>query len=141
MNATVQVNPPRPRVTIPLLHDVADGRVLVFGAGPVGARKARRFAREAALDAISPTFADEDFGTVERVRATPGPEAVGDWIDQVGPGLVVAATDGAAINAAINAAIERAARERGLLTGGLGAGVDRGRRNRRHPARVEGRPA
>ena len=27
---------------IPLLHDFADERVLVFGGGPVGARKARR---------------------------------------------------------------------------------------------------
>jgi precorrin-2 dehydrogenase/sirohydrochlorin ferrochelatase len=32
---------------IPLLHDFSGETVLVFGGGRVGARKARRFAREA----------------------------------------------------------------------------------------------
>ncbi len=39
---------------IPLLHDFADATVLIFGGGPVGARKARRFAREATVVVVSP---------------------------------------------------------------------------------------
>lgn len=96
---------------IPLLHDFTGETVLVFGGGPVGARKARRFAREARVVVVSPAFADADFGGAERVRAAPGPEAVGGWIDRAAPALVVAATD----DGALNARIEREARERGGL--------------------------
>ncbi|MDR9382052.1 MAG: NAD(P)-dependent oxidoreductase, partial [Natronomonas sp.] len=47
---------------IPLYHDFTDETVLVFGGGPVGARKARRFAREAAVVVVSPEFAADDYG-------------------------------------------------------------------------------
>ncbi|MFB6126570.1 MAG: bifunctional precorrin-2 dehydrogenase/sirohydrochlorin ferrochelatase [Halolamina sp.] len=41
---------------IPLVHDFADETVLIFGGGPVGARKARRFAVEAETVVVAPTF-------------------------------------------------------------------------------------
>jgi precorrin-2 dehydrogenase/sirohydrochlorin ferrochelatase len=96
---------------IPLLHDFAGETVLVLGGGPVGARKARRFAREARVVVASPAFAAREFGDAERVRAAPAPEEVGGWLDRTGAALVVAATD----DAAVNAAAVSAARERGVL--------------------------
>jgi precorrin-2 dehydrogenase/sirohydrochlorin ferrochelatase len=96
---------------IPLLHDFTGQTVLVFGGGSVGARKARRFAREAAVLVVSPSFADADFGGGERVRAAPDPADVPAWLDRVDPALVVAATDDEALNAAIAAA----ARDRDVL--------------------------
>lgn len=85
--------------------------MLVFGGGPVGARKARRFAREATVLVVSPEFADERFGDAELVRAAPDPEDVPGWVARAEPALVVAATD----DEALNGAIERTARERGTL--------------------------
>lgn len=96
---------------IPLVHDFTDARVLVFGGGPVGARKARRFAREADVLVLSPAFADRDFGDASLVRAAPDADDVAEWIDRLEPALVVAATD----DEAINDAIETAARDRGRL--------------------------
>ncbi|WP_265108784.1 precorrin-2 dehydrogenase/sirohydrochlorin ferrochelatase family protein [Halosolutus halophilus] len=96
---------------IPLVHDFSNATVLVFGGGPVGARKARRFAREAEVVVVSPAFADRDFGDAELVRAAPDSSAVADWLDRVDPALVVAATD----DEAVNAAVADVARERGIL--------------------------
>jgi precorrin-2 dehydrogenase/sirohydrochlorin ferrochelatase len=96
---------------LPLLHDFTAERVLVFGGGSVGARKARILAREADVVAISPAFADADFGSASRVRAAPDAEDVAAWLDRAAPALVVAATD----DASLNAAIAEAARERGVL--------------------------
>jgi len=96
---------------IPLYHDFTGETVLVFGGGRVGARKARRFAREARVVVVSPTFVDADFGGAERVRAAPEPDEVDDWVARVDPALVVAATD----DDAVNDAVERAAGGRGLL--------------------------
>ncbi|MFC7323062.1 bifunctional precorrin-2 dehydrogenase/sirohydrochlorin ferrochelatase [Halorubrum rutilum] len=109
---------------IPLYHDFAGESVLVFGGGAVGARKAARFADEARVVVASPAFDDRlaelareggrsgaEGPTVELVRAAPDPEAVGEWIDRLGPALVVAATD----DAAVNAAAEAAALDAGLL--------------------------
>jgi precorrin-2 dehydrogenase/sirohydrochlorin ferrochelatase len=89
---------------IPLVHDFAGARVLVFGGGPVGARKARRFAAEADVVVVSPAFADADFGDADRVRAAPAPDDVADWVARIDPALVVAATDDAAVNDAAAAA-------------------------------------
>lgn len=89
---------------IPLVHDLADETVVVFGGGPVGARKARRFAREAAVVVVSPAFVDEPFGGADRVRAAVDPTDVGDWLDRLEPALVVAGTDDPAVNEAIEAA-------------------------------------
>jgi precorrin-2 dehydrogenase / sirohydrochlorin ferrochelatase len=96
---------------IPLLHDFTGSTVLVFGGGPVGARKARRFAREADVVVVSPAFADESFGGAELVRAAPDADAVETWLDRTEPALVVAATSDEAVNEAATAA----ARERGIL--------------------------
>ncbi|AFO57729.1 bifunctional precorrin-2 dehydrogenase/sirohydrochlorin ferrochelatase [Natrinema sp. J7-2] len=96
---------------IPLLHDFTNETVLVVGGGSVGARKARRFAQEAQVLVVSPSFADREFGDAELIRAAPAPEDVPDWLERTTPALVVAATD----DAAINDAVVEAARERGLL--------------------------
>lgn len=96
---------------IPLLHDFTDATVLVFGGGPVGARKARRFAREADVLVVSPAFADREFGSAELVRAAPEPADVDGWLERVTPALVVAATD----DGTLNGAIAEAARDRGIL--------------------------
>nr|WP_305794581.1 NAD(P)-dependent oxidoreductase [Halomarina rubra] len=96
---------------MPLLHDLADESVLVFGGGRVGARRARTFAVESDVVVVSPAFADRSFGDARRVRAEPSPDDVAAWVERVAPVLVVAATD----DTAVNAAVERAAAERGLL--------------------------
>ncbi|WP_436345812.1 precorrin-2 dehydrogenase/sirohydrochlorin ferrochelatase family protein [Natronorubrum sp. FCH18a] len=96
---------------IPLLHDFTGATVLVFGGGPVGARKARRFAREAEVLVVSPEFADRDFGGAELIRSAPEPAEIGDWLERTGPALVVAATS----DEAINEAVATAARDRGIL--------------------------
>ncbi|WP_226480537.1 precorrin-2 dehydrogenase/sirohydrochlorin ferrochelatase family protein [Natrinema amylolyticum] len=96
---------------IPLLHDFTNETVLVVGGGPVGARKARRFAREARVLVVSPAFADRDFGDAELIRAAPAPDEIPDWLERSAPALVVAATD----DEAINEAVADAARERGIL--------------------------
>jgi precorrin-2 dehydrogenase/sirohydrochlorin ferrochelatase len=96
---------------IPLLHDFSEEAVLVFGGGPVGARKARRFAREARVVVVSPAFADVEFGGAERVRAAPPPDDVPGWFERIEPALAVAATD----DEAVNDAVARVARERGTL--------------------------
>ena len=96
---------------IPLLHDFTDSTVLIFGGGPVGARKARRFAREARVVVVSPAFADTDFGGAERVRAAPTPADVPMWFEWTEPALAVAATD----EKTLNDAVARTARERSVL--------------------------
>jgi len=96
---------------IPLLHDFTDETVLVVGGGPVGARKARRFAAEADVVVISPEFADRDFGATAKVRAAPDADDIRTWVSRTEPALVVAATD----DAAVNDAAERAARDNGAL--------------------------
>ena len=96
---------------IPLYHDFTDETVLVFGGGPIGARKARRFAAEARVIVVSPDFDADDYGGAALVRARPSPDAVDGWVERVAPALVVAATDADAVNDAVAAA----ARERGVL--------------------------
>ncbi len=96
---------------IPLVHDFTNATVLVFGGGPVGARKARRFAAEATVVVVSPTFADRAFGDAALVRGAPTPEDVAGWLERTDPALVVAATD----DAELNERIATEARERGIL--------------------------
>ena len=96
---------------IPLFHDFDDETVLVFGGGPVGARKARRFAREALVVVVGPALSADDYGGAETVRAAPAPGDVPGWFDRVDPALAVASTD----DSAVNGAVEAAARERGVL--------------------------
>ncbi|WP_280535589.1 bifunctional precorrin-2 dehydrogenase/sirohydrochlorin ferrochelatase [Halopenitus sp. POP-27] len=117
---------------IPLVHDFAGETVLVVGGGAVATRKARRFAAEASVIVVSPTFTDRlrsadgratedgrdaetttetDGGRIELVRQRLEPDDVAALIDRAEPALVVAATD----DPAINAATEAAARDRGVL--------------------------
>lgn len=96
---------------IPLYHDFTGETVVVFGAGAVGTRKARGFAREADVVVIAPEFPADEYGGAALVRAAPDPEAVGGWLDRTDPVLAVAATD----DGEINGAIERAARARDVL--------------------------
>lgn len=96
---------------IPLYHEFGGETVLVFGGGPVGARKARRFAREARTRVVSPAFPEDDYGGAELIRAAPSPEDIAGWFDRAAPALVVAATDAAAVNEAIGSE----ARSRGVL--------------------------
>lgn len=96
---------------IPLFHDFSGSTVVVFGGGAVGARKARRFVREAYVIVVSPAFTDLEFGGAERVQAAPEPADLSAWFERAGPAIVVAATD----DAELNDAIEREARERGIL--------------------------
>ena len=96
---------------IPLLHDFTGETVLVFGGGPVGARKARRFAAEAEVVVVSPAFADREFGSAELVREAPDADGVREWVARTEPALVVAATD----DPDLNAAAETAARDAAAL--------------------------
>ncbi|MFC7251350.1 bifunctional precorrin-2 dehydrogenase/sirohydrochlorin ferrochelatase [Halomicroarcula sp. GCM10025324] len=96
---------------IPLLHDFEGETVLVLGGGPVGARKARRFAAEADVVVVSPDFGDRDFGDAELVRDAPDAEAVAAYVERLDPALVVAATD----DEALNDAAATAARAHGAL--------------------------
>ncbi|MFW6436143.1 MAG: precorrin-2 dehydrogenase/sirohydrochlorin ferrochelatase family protein [Halococcoides sp.] len=95
---------------IPLFVDFTDERVLVVGGGPVGVRKARMFAADARTIMVSPAFSATP-ASVECVRAAPDDRSIGAWIDRIGPALVVAATD----DAALNASIADAAADRGVL--------------------------
>ena len=113
---------------IPLYHDFTGRTVLIFGGGPIGARKARRFAAEARVVVVSPAFGADDFGGAELVRARPTPGDVAGWFDRTAPALAVAATDDDAVNDAVAAT----ARGRGVLvnqadrsaaTGGDGTGA------------------
>lgn len=96
---------------IPLLHDFGDETVLVFGGGQVGARKARRFDREARVIVVSREFPGGDFGEAELVRAALGPGDVAGWIERTHPALVVAATD----DSSVNEAVSQATRAAGVL--------------------------
>ena len=100
---------------IPLYHDFTDATVLIFGGGDVGARKAKRFADEAAVVVVSPTFddrfAEPEFPAVERIRATPAAGDVPAWFDRIEPALVVAATD----NSDLNVAVAETAADRDVL--------------------------
>lgn len=110
-DARVGKPPARWTAVIPLLHDFDGETVLIVGGGPVGARKARRFGREADVVVLSPEFADREFGEAERIRAAPTPESIAEWVERTGPALVVAATDDTDLNDAAAAA----ARDRGAL--------------------------
>jgi precorrin-2 dehydrogenase/sirohydrochlorin ferrochelatase len=96
---------------IPLVHDFEAESVLVVGGGSVGARKARRFAREADVVVLSPDFAEESFGGAERIRAAPSRDDAAEWVERTDPALVVTATD----DAALNQAFADVAREAGAL--------------------------
>jgi len=74
--------------------------------------------------------------TVRLIRAAPGPDAVGGWIDRVEPALAVAATD----DAAVNVAVEAAALDRGLLVNRTDVSGGRDPRSVVVPATVDDEP-
>ena len=121
---------------IPLLHDLTGERVLVFGGGSVGARRARTFAEEATVVVISPAFGDREFGGASLVRARPSPADVDGWIERAAPALVVAATDDEAVNDGVAAA----ARERGLPFNRADRSGERDHRNVAVPSIVRDGP-
>ncbi|MFC4989199.1 precorrin-2 dehydrogenase/sirohydrochlorin ferrochelatase family protein [Saliphagus infecundisoli] len=122
---------------IPLFHDFSESTVLVVGGGSVGARKARRFAREARTVVVSPEFTDASFGDAELVRGAPDREAIEDWLERVEPALVVAATD----DEELNGAVADAARDRRILVNRADrAGGDRGEGSVVVPATVREDP-
>jgi precorrin-2 dehydrogenase/sirohydrochlorin ferrochelatase len=136
---------------IQLGHVFAGQTVLVFGGGAVGARKARRFGREARVVVVSPAFERDAFDDadgpratpsgastsgIELVRAEPTPDAVPDWIERTDPVLVVAATD----DETVNDAVASAARESGALLNRADRAGDRGRNGVVVPATVRDGP-
>lgn len=121
---------------IPLVHDLADETALVVGGGPVGARKARRFARETTTVVCAPAFAERDFGAADRVRLRLRPADAADWVARVDPALVVTATD----DAALNDAVATAARERGALVNRADRAGERAADSVVVPATVEDGP-
>lgn len=96
---------------IPLGHDFTGETVLVVGGGPVGARKARRFAREADVVVVAAAFAEADFGDADCLRLSLTPADLRQLVERADPALVVAATD----DAALNDAAAEAARDAGAL--------------------------
>ena len=118
---------------IPLYHDFTDETVVIFGGGPVGARKARRFSGEADVVVISPEFSEDEYGAAELVRARPGVDDVRTWFDRLDPALVVSATD----NDAVNAAVEREANRDSTLINRADRSGDRGPKSIVVPATVQ----
>jgi precorrin-2 dehydrogenase/sirohydrochlorin ferrochelatase len=108
---TERADAPTTEAMIPLYHDFNDETVLVFGGGPVGARKARRFAREASVVLVAPALPADHYGGADAVRAAPAPADVPGWFNRAEPALAVAATD----DGDVNEAVARVARDRGLL--------------------------
>ncbi|QHS17529.1 bifunctional precorrin-2 dehydrogenase/sirohydrochlorin ferrochelatase [haloarchaeon 3A1-DGR] len=141
---------------IPLVHDLSGETVLVVGGGAVATRKARRFAAEASVIVVSPTFTERlhsavdrtvgdetdddetgtDDGRIELVRQRVDADDVATWIDRAEPALVVAATD----DPTINAAAEAAARERDALVNRTDVSGDRDPGSVVVPATVEDGP-
>jgi precorrin-2 dehydrogenase/sirohydrochlorin ferrochelatase len=118
---------------IPLYHDFTDETVAVFGGGPVGARKARRFASEADVVVISPEFSEDEYGDADLVRARPGPDDIRMWFDRLTPALVVVATN----DDAVNDAIEREATRAAVLINRADRSAERGPKSVVVPATVQ----
>ncbi|MFB6220888.1 MAG: bifunctional precorrin-2 dehydrogenase/sirohydrochlorin ferrochelatase [Halolamina sp.] len=92
---------------IPLYHDFEGERVVIVGGGPVALRKARRFATEATVTVVAPSFED-GFASVacERRREAVEPDEIPVLVADAA--LVVPATDDTALNDEIAAAAEQA---------------------------------
>ncbi len=87
---------------LPLFHDFTGERVVVFGGGPVAARKVAYFAAEAHVVAVSLTF-HERFSalTCDQIRLELTPERVPPLVADAF--LVVPATDDESLNDALAA--------------------------------------
>lgn len=82
---------------IPLFHDLQDERVVIFGGGPVAARKAGYFGREAEVVVVSETFVDR-IGNIDcqKVRASITLSLVDSFVTDAF--LVIPATDDKSLN-------------------------------------------
>lgn len=98
---------------LPLMIDLTGRKVVIFGGGPVGARKARFFRGECQVVVVSRSFhRDIREMDVERVRLdlrTAKDRAIQDLVE--GAFLVIAATG----DPSLNNRIRRIARARGIL--------------------------
>jgi precorrin-2 dehydrogenase/sirohydrochlorin ferrochelatase len=98
---------------LPLILDLTGRRVVIFGGGPVGARKARYFLGECRVTVISRSFADEVRGLdVEKAEldiATAPDLVLRSFME--GAFLVIAALG----EPGLNSRILRIAREAGIL--------------------------
>jgi siroheme synthase-like protein len=92
---------------LPLIVDLTGKKVVVFGGGEVGLRKARYFADEAEVAVVSREFTDGFQAERVRLVRSEAVEALEDWVDWAD--CVIAATDDSAVNERICAA----ARSRG----------------------------
>lgn len=92
---------------IPLFHDLRDERVVIFGGGPVAARKAALFATEAAVLVLSREFDDrfEDIDCQKR-RTEVTPAIAKEVVSEAF--LVIPATDDSELNAEIAARAQAA---------------------------------
>jgi precorrin-2 dehydrogenase/sirohydrochlorin ferrochelatase len=95
---------------IPLFHDLEGERVVVFGGGPVAARKADLFSAEATVEVRSREFVDRFEGIdCEQVRTDIDPGAAESVLE--GAFLAIPATDDPSLNDRLAAS----AREAGVL--------------------------
>lgn len=85
---------------IPLFVDMTGGKVAVFGAGPVGLRKANYFAQEAHVTVIGLDFAEGFDPRIDLVKADISDE-MSRWVEWAD--LVVAATNDHVLNGRIAA--------------------------------------
>jgi len=92
---------------LPLFVDMTAKKVVVFGAGPVGLRKANFFAREAEVVIVARSFIDGLDPKIRMVKADVRAE-MEMWIEWAD--LVVAATDDREINDRIVTEAERRGR-------------------------------
>jgi precorrin-2 dehydrogenase/sirohydrochlorin ferrochelatase len=98
---------------LPLILDLSGRRVVIFGGGPVGARKARYFAKECRVTVVSRSFADDVRGLdVERVELDLG-TAPDLHIRNLMEGAFL--TIAALGDPVMNSRILRIARERGIF--------------------------
>lgn len=82
---------------IPLFHDLEGERVVIYGGGPVAARKADLFSAEATVEVRSREFVDRFEGIdCEQVRTDIDPAAAASVLE--GAFLAIPATDDSSLN-------------------------------------------
>ncbi|WP_424358305.1 precorrin-2 dehydrogenase/sirohydrochlorin ferrochelatase family protein [Methanocella sp. MCL-LM] len=96
---------------LPLYIDFKGRKVVIFGGGGVGERKAQYFAGVAEVTVVSPTFTPvlEAMSGITRVQKAVAPEEIGELI--AGAFFVIAATG----DEAFNEAVVREAQGAGIL--------------------------
>lgn len=105
---------------LPLFIDFSGRKVVIFGGGAVGERKARFFSEAAEVVVISPEFTPglEAMPGITRISKAVWPEDAKDLI--VNASLVVAATG----DTVLNEAIRRTAQESGTLVNAVDGDTD-----------------